>query len=104
MTDKPNPEHFSVNEQEGKYDAAFDIRGTIRVRIDASDIDDAKSQAEAMLDDQDFGLELDEVDDAEVNYVLACPPMYRVLEDGQKMQVSHLRAGHTPREPDERGF
>jgi hypothetical protein len=95
---------FSVKEREGEYYATFHVEGEIRVQIKASSKEDAQAKAEAMLEDDDFGQELDEVTNADVSYVWKAQPMYRVTRDGEKMQVSRLEAGDEPREPDERGF
>ena len=57
----------------------------------------------AMLDNGDLW-DLDEVQEADVSYVTSEPTMYRVIRDGQAMQVSFLQEGDVPREPDHRGF
>lgn len=65
---------------------------------------DAQAQAYKMIDGEDWA-ELDEVEQVDVGHVYQSPRMYRVTsEDGKKMQVSRLKAGMKPREPNERGF
>lgn len=95
---------FSKNERPNAYEARFAIRGEVLVTITADSAEDAKAKAEAMLDDEDFGLELDDVTDASVDYVWKTPAMFRVTREGRTMQVSRLEEGDTPREPNEYGF
>ncbi|ODN72193.1 hypothetical protein [Methylobrevis pamukkalensis] len=107
MTDTPDPALFSVNERPRDYTAVIEIRATIRVSLQADSIEEAKALAEAeakkMIEDP-FDVTLDDIDAADVQHTSKDQPMYRVWENGHAMQVSHLRPGHTPREPDERGF
>lgn len=101
----PNPADFSVNERPTEYEVRFAIRGEVRLTIHASSKVEAQQKAQAMLDDdEDFGLELDGVDEARVDYVWKSQPMFRVTRDGRPMQVSRLDVGDLPREPDDRGF
>jgi len=95
---------FSVNERNGEYEVLFSVSGTIRLEIKASSLEEAKEKAEAMCDDEDFGLEIDEAEEVTVDFVRKLPPMYRVTREGQIMQVSNLLPNDEPREPDERGF
>ena len=104
MTDTPNPAEFSVNEKPNDYEVYFTVTGEVCVKISASNKEEATTKAEAILDDEEFGVELDRVDEARIKWVRKEPPMYRVLRDGSKMQVSHLKAGDAPRPPDERDF
>lgn len=103
-TTAPNPADFSVNERPNEYEVRFAIRGEVRLTINAGSKEEAQQKAQAMLDDEDFGLELDGVDEARVDYVWKSQRMFRVTRDGKAMQVSRLDAGDLPREPDERGF
>jgi len=107
MTDTPNPADFSVKEKPNEYRATFEIRGSVEVTLNANSEDHAARLAEEFADNLASGIkevELDEVADIAVSYVRKTPPMYRVTQDGKKMQVSRLSPGHLPREPDERGF
>lgn len=100
----PNPADFSVNERPNEYAVSVRVTGEITLTLTAESIEDARAQANAKLDDEEFGLELDEVTDARISYVAKTKPMFRVLRDGKKTQTTWLRAGDLPREPDERGF
>jgi len=95
---------FSVNERQDEYQVTFRVRGTIHLEIKASSLEEAKEKARSMCEDENFGLELDEADEVDVDFVRKSPPMYRVTREGRKMQVSRLLSGDEPREPDERGF
>lgn len=102
--EKPNPADFSVDEKPGEYRLTYRVEGEITWTITATDEADARTQAKAMLENEDFGLELDDVIDIRLDGVRKSPPMYRVTQDGKKMQVSVLSPGDIPRQPDERGF
>jgi hypothetical protein len=107
MTDKPNSNDFSVNAKPRDYEVTIGITGSMRVTIQADSEDHAKRLAKEMADrlSEDMAeVDLDELDDVSVDYIRKTPPMYRVTRDGQKMQVSNLKPGDLPREPDERGF
>ncbi len=95
---------FSVTGRYGEFYAVFRVEGEIRVQIKADSIEQARAKAREIADGDDFGTELDEVIDVNIDYVYAARPMYRVTRDGSKMQVSRLEDGDIPREPDERGF
>ena len=103
MTDKPNPDDFSVNERKGEYSVTFSVSSEVRLEFQAENADDARRQAEAMTD-EDLIDYIDELDDVEIESVWTLPKMYRVTRDGRPIQVSYLKAGDLPREPDERGF
>ncbi|MCA1490129.1 hypothetical protein I6F11_04245 [Ensifer sp. NBAIM29] len=104
MTDAPNKADFLVDERPGEYQATFDVRGRITVTIKAGSLEEARAKADAMSEDDEFGLELDDADDVTVNWVGRPLPMYLVTRDGRKMKVSRLQPGDVPRQPDERGF
>lgn len=107
MTETPNPADFSVNEKPGEYEVRIHVEGYIVRTICADSQEDAEAKAEDIADDiaEDREIaELDEVDDIEVHSCRRPRPMFRVTRDGKASQVSHLRAGDIPREPDERGF
>ena len=106
MTNKPDPSLFSVNLQEGQYEAIFEVTGKLYHRITADSQKSACDQADAMMEEDSGELDLFDLDGAEVELysVRKCPPMYRITRDGQAMQVSYLQAGDLPREPDARGF
>ena len=107
MTDKPNPDDFSVNEREGEYSALIQMDGTIRVLIKADSQEEAEAKANKITDDIAEGIEiaeLDEVDNISVAYCKKAARMFRVTRNGVKMQVNRLEIGDLPREPDERGF
>lgn len=101
---KPNPADFIVNEKHGQYRATFDVRGTITMMFKADSLEDAKEKAEAMCDEEDFGFDIDDVDEVVVGYVCKMTPMYLVMREGREMQTSHLKVGDTPRQPNEDGF
>jgi hypothetical protein len=105
--EKPNPDNFSRAEYPGEFYAEIRVDGIMRVTIKAAAEDEALKQAEALADriaggEEEF--EPDDVTDVDVWSVWARPPMFRVMRDGQKMQVSRLAPGDEPRDPDERGF
>ncbi|MDE3771556.1 hypothetical protein I7G86_07390 [Sinorhizobium meliloti] len=104
MSDLPNKADFIADERPGEYEATFSVRGTIRVTIKAGSVEEARAKADAMTEDEEFGLELDEADDVSVNWVGRPLPMFLVTRDGKKMKVSRLQPGDLPRQPDERGF
>lgn len=104
MTEAPNKADFIANERPGEYEATFSVRGTIRVTIKAGSLEEARAKADAMTEDEEFGLELDEADDVSVNWIGRPLPMFLVTRDGKKMKVSRLQPGDVPRQPDERGF
>ncbi|MDB5531561.1 MAG: hypothetical protein JWR51_4664 [Devosia sp.] len=104
MATAPNPADFSVNERANEYEVRFSVRGEIRLTINAESPEDARSKAEAMTEDEEFGLELDDTDEVRVDHVWKTRPMFLVTREGKKMQVSRLDAGDLPREPDDRGF
>jgi len=104
MAEQPNPDDFTKDEKPGEYGIRFRVKGEIRLTIKAESKEDAKAQAEAMLEDEDFGLELDEVDEVRVDYVYKTPAMFRVMREGKVMQVSRLEPGDVARAPNEYGF
>ncbi|RVG72469.1 hypothetical protein CN223_27910 [Sinorhizobium meliloti] len=104
MSELPNKADFVADERPGEYEATFSVRGTIRVTIKAGSLEEARAKADAMTEDEEFGLELDEADDVSVNWVGRPLPMFLVTRDGKKMKVSRLQPGDVPRQPDERGF
>ena len=104
---KPNPADFSVNERKGEYFAYVEVTGTFRFTCKAESIEGAKKQLNAEIEKlkaDPFDVQLDDVEEISANAVRPEAPMFRVWEDGQKLQVSRLTEKHTPREPDERGF
>lgn len=103
-TTKPDPSLFSVNQRDGEYELLFRIEGTVGLTINANSLEEAKEKARAMIDEDDFGFELDEVDDARVVKVYKTQPMYRITRNGKRMQTSRLQPGDEPREPDDQGF
>lgn len=100
----PNPADFSVNERQNEYEVRFTVRGEIRLTVTADSPEAARAQAEAMTEDEEFGLELDDTSEVRLDQVWKSRPMFRVTREGRAMQVSHLDASDMPREPDERGF
>ncbi|MDW9823103.1 hypothetical protein GOC19_02980 [Sinorhizobium meliloti] len=104
MSDLPNKADFIADERPGEYEATFSVRGTIRVTIKAGSLEEARAKADAMTEDEEFGLELDDADDVSLDRVGKTRPMFLVTRDGRSMQVSHLQSGDLPRQPDERGF
>lgn len=95
---------FITNERAGEFDAVFRVTGTIRTTIKAADLDEAKTKAEALTEDEEFGQDIDDVEEVRIGHVSKSPTMYLVLRDGRKFQVSRIQDGDTPREPDENGF
>jgi hypothetical protein len=95
---------FNINNRPREYEAVFEIEGELRVSIEAASPEEASNKAKQMLDEGDFGLELDEVTHAKVYRIRKRPPMFLVTREGRAMQVSVLELGDEPREPDERGF
>jgi|GEM_PF-3203195 len=69
MSDLPNKSDFIADERPGEYEATFSVRGTIRVTIKAGSLEEARAKADAMTEDEEFGLELDEADDVSLNWV-----------------------------------
>lgn len=100
----PSADGFIINEKPGEFKARFIVRGEIVRTIVADSADQAREIAEAMADDDDFGTELDAVDDVGVEHVWKTPRMYLVLRGGAAMQVSRLEEGDVPRQPNEQGF
>ena len=107
MTDQPNPADFSVNDKPREYEVRIRIEGEVRRTIKADSLEEAEAQAEKIADDiaeDREAAELDDVDDVEVASCRRASPMFRVMRDGKAYQVSHLKPGDLPREPDDRGF
>lgn len=104
QTPLPDPADFSVKERPNEYEVSFRVSGTVTRTIIASSKQEAREKAEQMIDDEDFDGDLDEAGEVEIDYISKHPDMYRVTRGGKNMQVSHLRPGDLPREPDERGF
>lgn len=101
---KPDPSLFSVNERPNEYEARFRIEGEITAFIRADNLEDAKAKAQAMAEDEEFGHELDSVEDVDISRVWKSVPMYRILRNGKAMQTSYLVEGDLPRDPTETGF
>lgn len=104
---KPNPADFSVNERKGEYFALVEVTGTFRFTCKAESVEDAQKQLDAEianLEAEPFDVQLDDVEEISANPVRPEAPMFRVWEDGRKLQVSRLTEKHTPRQPDKRGF
>ena len=99
-----NESGFLKNERPNEYELRFSIEGEVRLTINANSLEHATEQAREMLDEDDFGLELDEVFRVKVDRVYKSCPMYLVTRNGRAMQVSSLEEGDKPRKPDERGF
>lgn len=95
-----NSDEFSKNEKPREYEVRFSVSGKIFVTIEADSLEDARAKAVAM----DVGSDLDEVDDIDIDFVRKSPVMYRVIREGQPMQVSHLQPGDEPRKPGEYDF
>lgn len=96
----PNPDDFEVDEKARDYRATFSVQGSLTIDIEAESLEEAKRIAGKLSSDDDFGLELDEVERVEIDHVWRHPPMFLVMRDGRKMQVSHLSEGDTPRPPE----
>lgn len=95
---------FSTNERHNEYEATFRVSGRVTVTIIADSKEDAETKARAMMDDEEFGLDPNEADEVDLDFIRKTPPMYRVIRDGKIMQSGRLMEGDLPREPDERGF
>lgn len=98
--EKPDPSAFSVNEKPNEYRVHCKVSGEVMITINAESPSEAHAKVEAMIKDKPENFELLDPDEIEVAYVRKTPPMYRVMRDGQPMQVSRLEAGDLPREPD----
>lgn len=62
-------------------------------------------QANEMMEDDDFGIDIDDVDSVKIAGIRKSPKLYLVTDaEGRKCQKSRLQPGDMPREPDERGF
>lgn len=95
---------FSVDEREGEYRIVISVTAEIRETIKADSLEDARTQADKLLNSDDLGDYVYDVDDAEIVTVFKSKPMFRAWDGESKVQVSRLEDHHTPREPDERGF
>jgi len=104
MSEAPNPADFCVNDRPREYSVRFDVRGEIHLTIEADSLEAARAQAQAMVEADDFGLELDEVTHADIAALYKSRSMFFVTRDGCSVQVSHLLPGDVPRKPSERGF
>ncbi len=100
----PNPADFSVNTREGEFDVCVRFTGTMRFTVEAASKAGAEAEVQRMIDADEIEPGPNDLDQIDVDYVCARPTMYRVKRDGRPMQVSHLRPGDLPRDPDERGF
>lgn len=104
MTEKPDLSAFQADERAREYSVRFDVRGEIYMTIQADSLEAAKAQAEAMVQDDGFGSDLDEVTNADVVSVYKSPPLFFVTRDGRAMKVSRLEVDDIPRKPDENGW
>jgi hypothetical protein len=95
---------FIKDERPGEFEVRFSVRGEICLTINAESLEDAKAQAEAMTEDEDFGTEVDTAEEVRVEHVRKSRPMYLVTRNGRPMRVSRLEDGDAPRQPTERGF
>ncbi|NEK15713.1 hypothetical protein [Rhizobium leguminosarum] len=95
---------FLRNERPNEYELRFSVEGQVRLTVKAESLEDAMAQARAMVDEDDFGLELDDVFHVKVDRVRKSCAMYLVTRDGRPMQVSVLEEHDKPRQPDESGF
>lgn len=100
----PDPAIFHKNDKPREYEAVFRVEGEILRTIMADSEDEAREKAKLLLDNEEFGLELDELSEIRMSSVRKTGPMFLVSRGGRKMQVSHLRACDIPREPDENGW
>lgn len=100
----PDPSAFLTNERPNEYEARFAIEGEVRMTFNASSPEEARAKADAMLKDEGFGSELDEVISAKLERVQKSRALYLVMRDGRPMQVSHLIEGDEPRQPDSHNF
>lgn len=101
---QPNPDDFSRDDEPRKYRALFYVTGEVTVDIEADSADEAKARAERMTEEENFGLELDDVTKINIGHIYKTPPMYHVLRWGKVMRVSRLEPGDEPREPRPDGF
>ncbi|WP_426126266.1 hypothetical protein [Pararhizobium sp. PWRC1-1] len=99
-----NAAGFLQNERPNEYEVRFSVEGEIRVTLIADSLDAAKAKAEAMIESEDFGMELDGVTDSRVDHVMKSRTMFLVTRDGRSMQVSRIDNGDLPREPTDGGF
>lgn len=100
----PDAADFLKDDKPGEYVARFTVTGEVRVTIKAESLDDAETRAWAMADSDEFGHDLDDITDVELDWVDRSPPMFLVTRDGRSMRVSHLHDGDLPRQPDSSGF
>jgi hypothetical protein len=95
---------FKVNERSGEFYASFSVSGRITVQIKAASLEEARKKAEEMAEDEEFAAEIEDVEECNIDHVWKAPPMYLVTRDGLASQVSHLKEGDAPRDPDKHGF
>lgn len=95
---------FWKDDLPGEYQVTWNVSGEISMTIKAASVEEARDKADAMADDEDFGLELDDASDVSVGYIRKSGPMFLVKRGDRVMRVSHIQEGDQPREPDERGF
>lgn len=94
-----NAEDFLKNERPNEYEVRFKVEGEICLTIKAESLEDARAKAQIMADDEEFGHELDQVEDIDIARIWKSQPMFLVTRDGKAMQTSHLREGDLPRKP-----
>lgn len=107
MTDintAPDPADFSVNARESEFNVSVRFAGSLRLTVEASSASAVEAEVQRMIDSNEIEPMPEDLDQIDVEYARPCPAMYRVERDGRPMQVSVLRQGDIPREPDERGF
>lgn len=95
---------FKVNERNGQYIVEFNVSGSIMDEIKASSLEEAQKKATYMCDNPEYVLGKGTFYDLTVSYVRKACPLYLVMRDGKMMQVSQIKEGDLPRDPDERGF
>ncbi len=100
MTETIDARAFSVNEKPNEYQVICKVSGDVTLTINAESLEAARAKAEAMVDNEPEHFELFKPDEIEIGRIYKSLPMYRVMRDGIPMQVSHLKTGDVPRDPD----
>jgi len=95
----PNPADFLYDDQEGKYEAVVSVTGRDRLSLLAPNLEAARGLVQDAIERDGLDLTPPQITEIDIVDVRPKPRVYLVMRDGERMRVSHLQPGDTPREP-----
>ncbi len=93
---------FHYYDQKPQFTVELRVWGTASITVTADSKEDARAQAEAMIQDEDFVPDLEEADDIDINYVSEHPTRMYLVHDSARPSVtatSRITETCTPRQP-----